>query len=326
MANSETVLNIARGWLGCNEKDNTHRQIIDVYSNNSPLARNYKVKYTDAWCATFVSACAIKAGCTDIIPTECSCNKMIELFKNIGSWQEDESVTPSSGWIIFYDWQDNGSGDNKGSSDHVGIVEKVSNGVITVIEGNKNDSVARRTIKVNGKFIRGYGVPKFNNVTTTTIESEKLSASYKVEVSTPSGLNCRKSPSTSAAIVKAYPNGTQLTIIAESNGWGQTSDGWVALKFTSKVSTASNNQNGNTSTGKALGNYKTTAQPALKVREGPGESYARVPKNKLTKDGQAHSNDNGGLLPGTIVTVQSWSGDWAKIPSGYVKGTYLVKA
>ena len=152
MVNSETILNIARGWLGCNEKDNTHRQIIDIYNAHTPLARSYKVKYTDSWCATFVSACAIKAGCTDIIPTECSCNKMIELFQQIGCWQEDESVTPVSGWIIFYDWQDSGVGDDKGSSEHVGIVEKVSEGVITVIAGNKNDSVARRTLKVNGKY------------------------------------------------------------------------------------------------------------------------------------------------------------------------------
>lgn len=326
MANSETVLNIARGWLGCNEKDNTHRQIIDVYNTHAPLARSYKVKYTDSWCATFVSACAIKAGCTDIIPTECSCNKMIELFQKLCCWQEDESVKPASGWIIFYDWQDNGVGDNKGSSEHVGIVEKVSDGVITVIEGNKNDSVARRTLKVNGKYIRGYGVPKYNSVNVTPIESEKKATLYKVKVNTPSGLNCRKKPSTSAAIVTAYPNNTPLEIIAESNGWGETNDGWVLLKYTAKINETKNTSNTSKTSGKALGTYKTTAKPALKVREGPGENYDRVPKSKLTKDGKEHSNENGGLLPGTPVTVLEWVGDWAKIPSGYVKGSYLVKA
>jgi len=34
------------------------------------------------------------------------------------------------------DWNDDGKGDNKGHSDHVGIVEKVSGDMITVIEGN----------------------------------------------------------------------------------------------------------------------------------------------------------------------------------------------
>ncbi len=29
-----------------------------------------------------------KAGMTDIIPTECGCEKHIELFKKLGAWQE----------------------------------------------------------------------------------------------------------------------------------------------------------------------------------------------------------------------------------------------
>ena len=155
------LINQARVWLGYKESNGTHKQIIDTYNSHKPLARGYAVKYTDAWCATFVSACAIRTGATSIIPTECSCNKMIELFKNIGEWVEDDAYIPKSGDIIFYDWDDNGKGDNKGSSDHVGIVENVDNNVITIIEGNYSNSVKRRTIAVNGKCIRGYGVPKY---------------------------------------------------------------------------------------------------------------------------------------------------------------------
>ncbi len=40
-------------------------------------------------------------------------------------------------------------------------MEKVSGTSITVIEGNYSDSVKRRTISVNGRYIRGYGVPKY---------------------------------------------------------------------------------------------------------------------------------------------------------------------
>ena len=87
---------------------------------------------------------------------------MITLFKKMGCWVENENRTPNAGDIIFYDWQDNGIGDNKGFSDHVGIVEKVSGGQIHVIEGNKGQAVARRYLKVNGKYIRGYGVPKYD--------------------------------------------------------------------------------------------------------------------------------------------------------------------
>lgn len=159
----------AQAWLGAKEGEGSHKAIIDVYNAHKPLARGYKVTYKDHWCATTVSAVAIKLGYTDIIPTECSCTKMIELFKKLGSWVEDDSRTPNPGDIIFYDWEDDGRGDCKGAPNHVGIVEKVTNGVITVIEGNydgtdadKIDGVERREIKVNGKYIRGYGVPKYD--------------------------------------------------------------------------------------------------------------------------------------------------------------------
>ena len=155
------VLAQAKEWIGKKEADGTHKSIIDTYNAHKPLARGYKVKYTDAWCATFVSAVAIKCGVTDIIPTECGCGQMIALFKSLGEWNESDSRTPKPGDIIFYDWDDTGAGDNTGWPDHVGIVESVSGGNITVIEGNKNNAVARRTIAVNGRYIRGYGVPKY---------------------------------------------------------------------------------------------------------------------------------------------------------------------
>lgn len=152
----------AKVWLGKKESDGSFKEIIDTYNKHKPLARGYAVKYTDNWCATFVSAVAIKLGYTDIIPTECGCEKMIELFKAGGNWVEDESATPGIGWFLFYDWQDNGIGDNKGWSEHVGIIESVVNGIITVIEGNYSESVKRRTLSVNSKYIRGYGVPKYD--------------------------------------------------------------------------------------------------------------------------------------------------------------------
>lgn len=159
---ANTIVSQAQSWIGYKESNGSHKKIIDVYNSHKPLARGYAVKYTDAWCATFVSACAIKVGFTDIIPTECSCGQMIELFKKIGAWVENDAYVPKAGDIIFYDWQDNGKGDNKGYSDHVGIVEKVNGSTITVIEGNKEEVVGRRSLAVNGKYIRGYGVPKYD--------------------------------------------------------------------------------------------------------------------------------------------------------------------
>lgn len=194
----------AQAWLGCKESNGTHKAIIDLYNSHKPLARGYKVKYTDEWCATFVSAVAIKLGYTSIIPTECGCEKMIELFKKLGCWNETDSITPKTGYVIFYDWQDSGSGDNTGRSDHVGIVEKVENGTITVIEGNYSCAVKRRTLKVNGKYIRGYGVPKYDTEPTAAPIAPAETV-YTV-----------KKGDTLSKIAKAY--NTTVTKLAEYNG------------------------------------------------------------------------------------------------------------
>lgn len=177
---ASNVVSQAKAWIGRKESNGTHKGIIDTYNAHKPLARGYKVKYTDEWCATFVSAVAIKLGYTSIIPTECSCQRMIDLFKQKGTWIENENRTPKAGEIIFYDWQDNGKGDNKGWSDHVGIVEKVSDGKITVIEGNYSCAVQRRILPINGKYIRGYGVPLYDKENAT--ESKKSVSAIAQEV------------------------------------------------------------------------------------------------------------------------------------------------
>lgn len=167
---AKNVVEQALAWLGLNEANGSHKQIIDTYNAHRPIARGYKVTYKDPWCATFVSAVAIKLGYTDIIPTECSCTRMIALLKEKCAWNESDSRTPVPGDILFYVWDDNGVGDNTSNPDHVGIVEKVVGDTIYVIEGNYDDSVKRRTLKVNGKYIRGYGVPKYDAEQTKTVE------------------------------------------------------------------------------------------------------------------------------------------------------------
>lgn len=177
------VVNQAKAWIGKKESNGSHKEIIDIYNTQNPLPRNYKVSYNDAWCATFVSAVAVKLGYTTIIPTECSCERMIELFRALDCWIEDESVTPAPGWIIFYDWQDSsGKKDGKGWSDHVGIVEKVSGGKITVIEGNNSDAVKRRTLAVNGQYIRGYGVPRYDKEPVEMYRVRKTWADAKSQI------------------------------------------------------------------------------------------------------------------------------------------------
>ena len=164
----QKFVSCAKSFLGLKESNGSHKRIIDIYNSHKPLARGYKVKYTDEWCATFASAIAIELGYTDIIPTECSCNKQIELWRKLGRWQENDAYIPSIGDYIYYDWNDTGKGDCVGGSEHVGIVSKVSGKIITVIEGNKDNAVGERIIKVNGRYIRGFGCPNYSSKSTSS--------------------------------------------------------------------------------------------------------------------------------------------------------------
>jgi len=164
----DKVVSIANSFYGAKESDGSHRVIIDAYNAAPPLARGYRMSYTDAWCACFVSVVAIKAGLLSIMPKEVSCEKMIALYKTLGRWMENDAFIPQNGDVIFYDWQDNGVGDNTGASDHVGLVASVSDGVIWVIEGNLSNAVGVRKIAVNGKTIRGFGLPDYASMAGNT--------------------------------------------------------------------------------------------------------------------------------------------------------------
>lgn len=157
----QAVVSVMLGWLGYSEENGKYKWIIDLYNTQRPQPRGYRVQYDDEWCATTITAAGMAAGLHDIILGECSCSEMIKLYQRIGRWMENDAYVPSPGDIIMYDWSDNGKGDNVGSPDHVGIVEKVVGNTITIIEGNKGEAVARRTLAVNGRYIRGYCLPDY---------------------------------------------------------------------------------------------------------------------------------------------------------------------
>ena len=98
----------------------------------------------------------------DLIGTECGCEEHVKIFKAKGIWIEDGTIVPKPGYIILYNW-DQGYQPNDGYSDHIGVVESVSNGQITCIEGNKGEAVARRVLSVGNGNIRGYAVPKYDS-------------------------------------------------------------------------------------------------------------------------------------------------------------------
>lgn len=160
------TVHTAEQWLGTKEGDENHEKILQIYNTHEPLAQGYIVTAEDSWCATFVSSVAIERRLTDIIPTECGCERQIGLWKELGRWEEDDNYLPLPGDIIYYAWDDGfGLGDCTGWADHVGIVVGTAGPFIKVIEGNKNDTVAFRIILRGDHQIRGYGLPDYASKT-----------------------------------------------------------------------------------------------------------------------------------------------------------------
>ena len=165
--NRKRLVNTAKSYLGTVGGSSNHSDILHFFNSVKP--QGYTAHKNDPWCAEFVSACAIQTfGKKDAIsyfPLSASCIRMITEAKAKSIWVEKDSYVPEPGDFILYDWDDkNPKKENKNSPDHVGIVEKVKDGVITVIEGNVSDKCKRRTVKVDGKYIRGFATPHYDRI------------------------------------------------------------------------------------------------------------------------------------------------------------------
>ena len=188
-AGREAVVAKISSWEGYNERSGQYKAIIDGYNAYLPTAIkagcvNYKVKYTDEWCATAASYAYIACGLGHLFPVECSCPRMITLAQKMGIWQENDGYTPKPAEAVLYDWDDSGKGDNTGTADHIGIVIAVDGNTFTVMEGNNGETVKRRTMSVNGKYIRGFITPKFGTEkkTNAIVEPQKTDTDLAVEV------------------------------------------------------------------------------------------------------------------------------------------------
>lgn len=116
----------------------------------------YGFAQREEWCACFVSWCADQCGYIEagVIPKFSLCSAGMEWFESQGQFM-DGSYVPATGYLVFFDWG------NDGSVDHVGIVESVVDGNIYTVEGNSGDKVARRSYPIGYGQIVGYGVPVY---------------------------------------------------------------------------------------------------------------------------------------------------------------------
>lgn len=273
------VVEYASKYIETKEMSDLHKFIIDTYNSITPLPLSYKVKYTDAWCATFVSFISIALGLTDIMPRECSCGRKIELYKKLNRWQEADNYVPNPGDEIFYDWEDKAdyaSTDNKGWADHVGIVQSVKGNVITVIEGNIDNKVGTRELQVNGRYIRGYGLPDYGSSKATGKEVIK-NPHFEIKsylAQTTSDLNLRSSAESvnKHNIIKVIPKSHHVYVMKSVNEkWvqintvidGDSYVGYVSKAYLKTVDISKNEIRQVTADGLNVRTEKNAASPKI---------------------------------------------------------------
>jgi len=198
------VINEARKYIGLNEDDGSYKTLIDVYNSQDPLPGGYRMKYSDPWCAAGLTAIFMLAGMKDVIPAECNAERM---------YSKGKTVIPITkireGDLIFYDWN------TDGKRDHVGIIEGISNNIITVIECNYNNRVGRRLIHIDSPTINGIIRPEYDTETVETghtIQYAKAKSDYFkgiYDITASDFLNLRTGSGTEYEIIEQmYPGDT----------------------------------------------------------------------------------------------------------------------
>lgn len=139
------ALDKARSMLGLQEgRDRAKIQEVTGKSGINPA--------TTPWCAAFAMNILKDAGVLNLdgLSNRNYCPTIVSWAKDKGIWGQRGSYQPKPGDAIMFDWE----GD--GTSDHIGIVEKVENGKVITIEGNSSNSVKRNTYELGSGKIMGY--------------------------------------------------------------------------------------------------------------------------------------------------------------------------
>lgn len=242
---ADKLLKIAAAEIGYIEKesnaqlDNPSANAGDAnytkYARDLHAAGYYQaIKQGFAWCDMFVDWCFLQLCGSRAKAEEITCQTGLygagcewsaKYYKQQGRFY---TADPQPGDQIFFN-----------NYAHTGIVEKIENGVITTIEGNTSNKVARRTYSVGSSRIDGYGRPKFDAVQKPVEPVEKPEAAAAPEIgdivtftgsrhyisaNSGTGHSCKPGK----AKVTAKKDGAQHPIhLIKVAGGGSTVYGWV---------------------------------------------------------------------------------------------------
>lgn len=206
MSVAKKVIAIASAEVGYREGRNSNGS----YNNNqkySPAVPGLEWSQNQAWCQTFQSWVALKAGTASYEPRTASCRTATDWFKQRNRF----SYYPAIGAQVFF---------GSGGGSHVGRVYKYDANTVWTIEGNTNASgsaegngvyLKQRARRDN--YLHGYGLPAFPEGITTADPALKGKSGYhyKSTASAPvsSGSGGGSNPGTGVARYKVTLNGLQ---------------------------------------------------------------------------------------------------------------------
>lgn len=166
---AKDVISKAQSYIGYHEgpnNDNYFADILDGCGYFTPQKKQFV-----PWCAVFCDCCCLEAAIPEDRDDDAkkydaqyflyqpsynnysaSANMFASYFINAGAWYGRD---PEPGDMIFFK-------DDDRSIVHVGIVESYDGGIVTTIEGNTSNQVARKQYSNDSPRIAGYGRPRYD--------------------------------------------------------------------------------------------------------------------------------------------------------------------
>ena len=96
----QKIVDTAVAWLGCKESDRSRNRSLTFTTPTKPLARGYKVKYTDAWCSTYASAWAYQGGDRRLSQRSAGAKSILNCSRNWARGRK-RRIHPENGRLHF---------------------------------------------------------------------------------------------------------------------------------------------------------------------------------------------------------------------------------
>lgn len=230
----------------------TGNKSVDIV--NIALAQVGKKKadfgYSEAWCADFISDCAIIAGVTDVIPPN---GKVSSLYNAVLAAGGTEVATPQKGDLVFYYCSIDGYVHVGMMTDSKKSVEGNYSGKVSLVNGIYKDT--RGHSLANGAVTRKFVRPAYNGSSANTGKNdqsgqikpdpvvikeftEEYAGDYEVTTNS-SPLTIRLNASSGSAKLGSIPKG-MIIVVEKGNGdWAYTSyngiSGYISMDFLTKA-------------------------------------------------------------------------------------------